>query len=48
MKLWNFENGSSGELSKIGHHFRKQNDLKMNVIKNANKHKMCSQIRILQ
>ena len=28
MKLWNFENGSSGELSKIGHHFRKQNDLK--------------------
>ena len=24
MKLMNFENWSSGELSKIGHHFRKE------------------------
>jgi hypothetical protein len=33
MKLLNFENQSSGELSKIGHHFRKESDLKIDVIK---------------
>ena len=33
MKLLNFENWSSGELSKIEHHFRKKNDLKIDVIK---------------
>ena len=33
MKLLDFENQSSGELSKIEHHFRKQNDLKIDVIK---------------
>ena len=33
MKLLDFENWSSGELSKIEHHFRKQNDLKIDVIK---------------
>ena len=28
MKLLNFENWSSGEVSKIGHHFRKNNVIK--------------------
>ena len=32
-KLLNFENWVNGEVSKIGHHFRKQNDLKIDVIK---------------
>ena len=31
MKLLNFKNWSSGELSKIGHHFKR--DLKIEVIK---------------
>ena len=35
MKLLNFENWSSGEMSKIGHHFRNQSDLKINIIKNC-------------
>jgi hypothetical protein len=29
----NFENWSSGELSKIGHHFRKYSGFKIDVIK---------------
>ena len=33
MKLPNFENWSNGELSKIGHHFRKKRDLKIDIIK---------------
>ena len=33
MKLLNFENWSNGNLSKIGHHFRKLSDLKIDVIK---------------
>ena len=33
MKSFNFENWSSGELLKTGHHFRKLNDLKIDVIK---------------
>ena len=33
MKLLNFDIWSSGELSKIGHHFRKYSDLKIDVIK---------------
>ena len=33
MKVLNFENWSGGELSKIGHRFRKQRDLKTDVIK---------------
>ena len=33
MKLLNFENWSSGELSKIGHHFRKYSGFKIDVIK---------------
>ena len=33
MKLPNFDNWSNGELSKIGHHFRKLSDLKIDVIK---------------
>ena len=32
-KLLNFDNWVNGEVSKIGHHFRKQSDLKINVIK---------------
>ena len=32
-KLLNFENWVSGEVSKIGHHFSKQSDLKIDVIK---------------
>ena len=33
MKLPNFDNWGNGELSKIGHQFRKQSDLKIDVIK---------------
>ena len=32
-KLLNFENWISGEVSKIGHHFSKQSDLKIDIIK---------------
>ena len=32
-KLLNFENWVNGEVSKIGHHFRKQSDLKIDIIK---------------
>ena len=32
-KLLNFENWVNWEVSKIGHHFRKQSDLKIDVIK---------------
>jgi hypothetical protein len=32
-KLVNFENWVNGEVLKIGHHFRKQSDLKIDVIK---------------
>ena len=32
-KLFNFENWVSGEVSKIGHHFSKQSDLKIYFIK---------------
>jgi hypothetical protein len=32
-KLLNFENWVNGEVLKIGHHFRKQSDLKIDVIK---------------
>ena len=32
-KLLNFENWVNGEVSKIGHHLRKQSDLKIDVIK---------------
>ena len=32
-KLLNFENWFSGELSNMGHYFRKQRDSKINVIK---------------
>ena len=32
-KLLNFENWVNGEVSKIGYHFRKQSDLKIDVIK---------------
>ena len=32
MYVLNLENWSSGELSKIGHHFRKQSDLKIDVM----------------
>ena len=32
-KLLNFENWVNGEVSKIGHHFRKQSDLKIDAIK---------------
>ena len=32
-KLLNFEDWINGEVSKIGHHFRKQGDLKNDVIK---------------
>ena len=39
MKLLSFENWSSGELSKIGHHFRKRTDLKIDIKKvNKKKH----------
>ena len=38
-KLLNFENWYNGEVSKIGHHSRKQSDLKIDAIKNANKKK---------
>ena len=33
MKLPNFDNCSNGKLSKIGYHFRKYNDFKIDVIK---------------
>ena len=33
IELLNFDNWSSGELSKIGHQFRKQSDLRNDVIK---------------
>ena len=33
MILLNFENWSSGKLSKIGHHFKKQSDLKIDINK---------------
>ena len=36
MKLLNFESWSRGELSKIGHHFREQIDVKIEVIKDVN------------
>ena len=36
MKLLNLENWSSGKLSKIGHHFRKLSDFKIDAIKNVN------------
>ena len=42
MKLLNFENWSSGELSKIGHHFTKESYLKIDVIKNVNNKKCAS------
>jgi hypothetical protein len=42
MKLLNFENWSSGKLSKIGHHFRKQSDLKIDVIKKCQLKKCAS------
>ena len=32
-KLLNFENWVNGEVSKIGYHFRKESDLKIEVIK---------------
>ena len=32
-KLFNFENWVNGEVLKIGHYFRKQSDLKIDVIK---------------
>ena len=32
-KLLNFENWVNGEVSKIGHHFSKQSDLEIDVIK---------------
>ena len=32
-KLLNFEHRVNGEVSKIGHHFSKQSDLKIDVIK---------------
>ena len=32
-KLLNFENRVNGEVSKIGHHFRKKSDLKIDVIR---------------
>ena len=32
-KLLNFENWVNGEVSKIGHHFRKSSDFKIDVIK---------------
>ena len=32
-KLLSFENWVSGEVSKIGHHFSKQSDLKIDFIK---------------
>ena len=35
-KLLNFENWVIGEVSKMGHHFRKQSDSKIDVIKNVN------------
>ena len=35
MKLLNFENCSSCELSKIGHYFRKYSDLKIDIIKQS-------------
>ena len=41
MKLLNFENWSDGELSKIGHHFRKESDLKIMLSKNV-KNKKCA------
>ena len=41
-KLLNFENWVSGEVLKIGHHFSKQSDLKIDVIKKCQKQKMCS------
>ena len=41
MKLPNFDNWSIGELSKIGHHFRKESDLKIDVIKKCQYQKMC-------
>ena len=47
-KLLNFENWVNGEVSKIGNNFRKQSDLKIDVIKKCQQQKMCSWIRILQ
>ena len=32
-KLWNFENWVNGEVSKIGHHFSKESDLKIDANK---------------
>ena len=32
-KLLDFENWVNGEVTKIGHHFSKESDLKINVIK---------------
>ena len=39
MKLLNFENWVNGEESKIGHHFSKESELKIDVIKNVNNKK---------
>ena len=39
LELLNFKKWSSGELSKIGHHFRKYSDLKIDVIRNVNNKK---------
>ena len=40
-KLLNFENWVNVEVSKIRHHFRKQSDLKIDVIKKYNHQKLC-------
>ena len=34
-KLLNFEDWDNGEVSKFGHSFRKESDLKIDVIKNC-------------
>jgi hypothetical protein len=40
-KLLNFENWVNGEASKIGHHFSKESDLKIDVIKKCQYYKKC-------
>ena len=39
MKSLNFDNWCHGEVSKIGHHFRKQSDLRTDVIEEGNNKK---------
>ena len=43
-KSLNFENWVNGEVLKIGHHFSKESDLKIDAIKNVNNKKCAAKL----